>query len=71
MKCLLLSVDVVRLGLSRGEAPPVVWSQRCDSVLSVSLRAITTFLSSESKGCFKFPWQQNALGGQTHQISEQ
>lgn len=34
MKCLLLSVGEVRLG----SVSPVVWSQRCDGVVSVSPR---------------------------------
>lgn len=57
--------------LRHSEASPVKRGRRRDSVVSVSLKAIITFLSSESRACLKFPWQQNALGGQAHQISQQ
>lgn len=46
--------------------PPAAGSQRCR--ISESDRSPRP---SESRACLKFPWQQNALGGQTHQISEQ
>lgn len=59
MKYALLSVAEVRLRSA-------VWSKATLTTLYRCHR-----LSSESKGGFKFPWLLNALGGQTHQISEQ